>query len=262
MSFKIDHFALLKSIPRKKHREIIQLNCIHLPFIGKDIWTLYELSWLNNNGLPQIAIARIEVNITSINIIESKSFKIYINSFNQIKFDHYTTFIKILELDLTKCVCGKVSITLFNLNEIKKQNISEFYGICIDKQDVQVTSYKYNPSLLTCSSNHSIIEESLYSHLLKTNCPITQQPDWASIQIIYSGQKIDHTALLCYLISFRSCNEFHEECIERIFNDIENVCKPEKLTVYARYTRRGGIDINPWRSNTTFSPCLIRMARQ
>lgn len=262
MSFQIDHFSLLKSIPRKKHREIIQLNSVYLPFIGKDIWTLYEISWLNKNGLPQIAIARIEVNITSINIIESKSFKIYINSFNQIKFHDYIAFIKILKIDIEKCVCGQVSITLFNLNDIKNQKISEFHGFCIDNQDIQVKSYKYNQSLLICSPNKKIVEESLYSDLFKSNCPITQQPDWASIQIIYSGQKIDHIALLRYLISFRSCNEFHEECVERIFHDIQNVCKPEKLTVYARYTRRGGIDINPWRSNTNFSPCLIRMARQ
>ncbi|QCI20434.1 NADPH-dependent 7-cyano-7-deazaguanine reductase QueF [Buchnera aphidicola (Brachycaudus cardui)] len=262
MNSQIDHFSLLKSIPRDKHRKMIELNYIHLPFIGKDIWTLYELSWLNRNGLPQIAIARVEVNVTSKNIFESKSLKIYINSFHQIKFDHHTTLVKTLELDLIKCVCGEVSIKLFNLNEIKNQKISEFYGMCIDNQDIQVTSYKYNPLLLINSSNNEIVEESLYSHLLKSNCPITKQPDWASIQIIYSGQKINHAALLFYLISFRSCNEFHEECIERIFNDIENICKPKKLSVYARYTRRGGIDINPWRSNTPFSPCLIRMARQ
>ncbi|QCI21597.1 NADPH-dependent 7-cyano-7-deazaguanine reductase QueF [Buchnera aphidicola (Hyadaphis tataricae)] len=261
MIVKIDHFSLLQSIPRKKNRDIILLNNMHLPFIGKDVWTLYELSWLNKNGLPQIAIAQIEINITSENIIESKSLKLYMNSFNQVQFDNEIHMIQVITLDLTKCVDGKVSIRLFNLNEIKNQKISDFWGHCIDDQNIEVTSYTYNPLFLLKSSK-KIIHESLYSHLFKSNCPKTQQPDWASIQIIYSGTAIDHAGLLLYLISFRSYNGFHEECVEKIFNDIEKTCQPKKLTVYARYTRRGGIDINPWRTNTVFSPCLIRMARQ
>ncbi|QCI19861.1 MAG: NADPH-dependent 7-cyano-7-deazaguanine reductase QueF [Buchnera aphidicola (Brevicoryne brassicae)] len=261
MSLKINNFSLLKSIPRKKHRDILKLDNFNLPFIGKDVWTLYELSWLNKNGLPQVAIAKLEINITSTNIVESKSLKMYINSFNQTKFDSYIQLLEILKYDLMKCVCGKVCIKLFNLNEIKNENISEFYGHCIDNQNIKISSYEYNPLLLThCSEN--ILKESLYSHLLKSNCPITQQPDWASIQIIYTGQEIDHSGLLSYLISFRCHNEFHEECIERIFYDIQNICKPQELTVYARYTRRGGIDINPWRTSAIFTPCLVRMARQ
>lgn len=262
MSFKINHFNLLKGIPREKNRKIIQVNCMNLPFIGKDIWTLYELSWLNKNGLPQVAIAKLEINVTSINIIESKSLKIYINSFNQVKFFNHIEFTKKLQQDLSMCALGEVSITLFNLDDIKNEKISEFHGFCIDDQNVNITSYKYNNSLLINSSKEEIIEESLYSHLFKSNCPLTQQPDWASIQIIYTGQSIDHTSLLHYLISFRTYNEFHEECIEKIFSDIENICKPKKLSIYARYTRRGGIDINPWRSNVVYSPSLIRMARQ
>ncbi|AHG60366.1 NADPH-dependent 7-cyano-7-deazaguanine reductase QueF [Buchnera aphidicola] len=262
MSFKINHFSLLKSIPRKKHRKVIELNLVHLPFIGQDIWTLYELSWLNKNGLPQVSVAKIEINATSVNIIESKSFKIYINSFNQVKFDNYINFIKILQADLTKCAGGEVSIKLFNLDEIQNQKISNFSGYCIDNQNIKIKHYEYNRLLLVNSSKKEIVQESIYSNLFKSNCPITHQPDWASIQIIYTGQAINHNALLSYLISFRNCNEFHEECIERIFNDLETVCKPEKLSVYARYTRRGGIDINPWRSNAVYSPCLIRMARQ
>lgn len=261
MSLKINNSSLLKSIPRKNHRKFFKLDNFNLPFIGKDVWTIYELSWLNKNGRPQVAVAKIEINITSINIVESKSLKLYINSFNQIKFDSYIELIKILRFDLIQCVCGEVSIKLFDLEEIKDENISEFYGNCIDNQNIRILSYKYNPSLLTNSSK-KILKESLYSHLFKSNCPITQQPDWGSIQIIYTGQAIDHSSLLAYLISFRGHNEFHEECIERIFHDIQNICKPQELTVYARYTRRGGIDINPWRTNTTFSPCLTRMARQ
>ncbi|QCI22160.1 NADPH-dependent 7-cyano-7-deazaguanine reductase QueF [Buchnera aphidicola] len=261
MSLKINHFSLLKSIPRKKHRDNLKLDNSNLPFMGKDIWTLYELSWLNKNGIPQVAVAKIEINITSANIIESKSLKIYINSFHQTKFNNHIQLLETIQFDLTKCVCGVVSIKLFNLNQIKNENISEFYGCCIDDQNIEITSYQYNPFLLINSSK-KILKESLYSNLFKSNCPITQQPDWASIQIIYVGQEIDHSALLAYLISFRNHNEFHEECVERIFNDIENNCKPHELTVYARYTRRGGIDINPWRTNTLFSPCLVRMCRQ
>ncbi|QCI21021.1 NADPH-dependent 7-cyano-7-deazaguanine reductase QueF [Buchnera aphidicola (Hyperomyzus lactucae)] len=262
MSFKIDHFSLLKSIPRKKNRKKIKINDINLPFIGQDIWTLYELSWLNKNGLPQIAVARIAINITSINIIESKSFKIYINSFNKIKFNNVKDFIKILKFDLSMCVDGQVSINLFDLDQIKNEKIAKFQGFCIDNQNIKVTCYEYNPLLLENYLKKDVVEESLYSNLFKSNCPITQQPDWASIQIVYTGQAIDHVALLKYLISFRNYNEFHEECIERIFNDIETICKPKKLSIYARYTRRGGIDINPWRSNAIYLPCLIRMARQ
>lgn len=262
MSFKINNFNFLKSIPRKQHRKKIKLNYIDLPFVGKDIWTLYELSWLNKNGLPKIAIAKIEVDINSTNIVESKSFKIYINSFNQIKFNSDADFVKILIDDLTRCVCGKISVKLFSLDEIKNQKIIDFHGICIDNQKIKIESYKYEPSLLMINSERKIIKEDLYTHLFKSNCPATRQPDWASIYIKYTGLSINHDSLLRYLISFRSHNEFHEECIERIFNDINNICKPKKLSLYARYTRRGGIDINPWRSNDIFSPSLIRLARQ
>ncbi|AAM67844.1 NADPH-dependent 7-cyano-7-deazaguanine reductase QueF [Buchnera aphidicola] len=262
MSLKINNFNFLRPISRKKHRKKIKLNCLNLPFKGKDIWTLYELSWLNKNGLPQIAIAKIEIDVNSANIIESKSFKIYINSFNQMKFNNNIDFINILTNDLTKCICGQISIKLFSLDAIKNETITDFHGICIDNQNIKIESYKYTPSFLMINSERKIIKEDLYTHLFKSNCPVTQQPDWASIYIAYTGLSINHASLLRYLISFRSHNEFHEECIERIFNDINNICKPEELSVYARYTRRGGIDINPWRSNTNFSPFLTRLARQ
>ncbi|ANZ22511.1 NADPH-dependent 7-cyano-7-deazaguanine reductase [Buchnera aphidicola (Diuraphis noxia)] len=261
MSLKTDHFNLLKSIPRKKHRNIIKLNNSHLPFFGKDVWTLYELSWLNENGIPEVAVAILEIHASSLNIIESKSLKMYINSFHQTKFSHSKKIMQVLKSDLTNCICGQVSIKLFTLDDINNQNISKFQGVCIDKQNINIKSYQYDPSLLICHSKNTLTE-SLYSHLFKSNCPITHQPDWASIQIIYSGKQINHSALLAYLISFRGHNEFHEECVERIFHDILSICKPNELTIYARYTRRGGIDINPWRTNSIFLPSIIRMARQ
>ncbi|CAL4322758.1 NADPH-dependent 7-cyano-7-deazaguanine reductase QueF [Buchnera aphidicola] len=262
MIFKNNHFNLLQAISRKKHRKKIQINYINLPFSGKDVWTLYELSWLNYNGLPKIAIAQIEFDSNSINIIESKSFKLYINSFNQIKFNQEIDFINTLTADLTRCICGDITVKIFDVDDIRNQKIASFHGICIDKKDIQITSYKYNPSFLMLSSKKKIIQENLYTNLFKSNCPSTQQPDWASIYISYNGFQIDHNSLLRYLISFRMHNEFHEECVERIFNDIQNICKPNKLSVYARYTRRGGIDINPWRSNTIFTPSLVRLSRQ
>lgn len=262
MSLKINHYNFLQAISRKKHRKKIKLNYIQLPFTGKDIWTLYELSWLNQNGLPQVAVAKIEIDIDSINIVESKSLKIYINSFNQVKFNNQIDLVNAITSDLIKCVCGKVSIKIFSLDEIKNQKIEDFHKICIDKNDVQIKSYKYNPFLLKIDSKEKIVTEELYTHLFRSNCPITQQPDWASVYIAYTGMKINHNSLLRYLISFRSHNEFHEECIERIFNDVANICTPEKLSIYARYTRRGGIDINPWRSNTFFLPSVNRLARQ
>lgn len=263
MIVKTNQFYLLKSIPRKKHRIKIKINHINLPFIGKDIWTLYEISWLNLHGVPQVAIAKIEFNSTTENIVESKSLKIYINSFNQIKFKNSTNLIKTFISDLNKCVLGEVSVKFFDLHEIEKIGISKFSGTCIDNKNISITSYNYNKLLLKNSSKKKeLVIESLYSNLFKSNCPITNQPDWASINIIYNGQKISHTALLKYLVSFRNHNEFHEECIERIFNDIQEICKPRKLSVYARYTRRGGIDINPWRSNIFFEPDFIRLSRQ
>ncbi|QCI17118.1 NADPH-dependent 7-cyano-7-deazaguanine reductase QueF [Buchnera aphidicola (Aphis helianthi)] len=263
MIVKTNQFNLLQGIPRKKHRKNIEINYKNLPFIGKDIWTLYELSWLNVNGLPQIAIARLEFNITSKNIIESKSLKLYINSLNQVKFKKSVNLIEKITFDLNNCVIGEVFVKLFNLNQIKNIGISKFSGTCIDNQNISIKSYNYNKSLLESSfEEKELVTESLYSNLFKSNCPITQQPDWASINIIYTGKKINHAALLKYLISFRNHDEFHEECIERIFNDIQNICNPKKLSVYARYTRRGGIDINPWRSNSFLKPSLVRLARQ
>lgn len=259
---KMNQFNLLQSIPRKKHRQTIKINHINLPFMGKDIWTLYELSWLNSNGLPQIAIAEIQFDITSVNIIESKSLKLYINSFHQIKFEKSTHLIEKITSDFNKCVIGEVSVKLFHLNEIENIGISKFHGICIDNKNISIKSYSYDKLLLKNDYKKKIVTESVYSNLFKSNCPVTHQPDWASINIKYTGQKINYISLLKYLISFRTHSEFHEECVERIFNDIQNICNPNKLSVYARYTRRGGIDINPWRSNISFLPSFIRLARQ
>nr|WP_241974180.1 NADPH-dependent 7-cyano-7-deazaguanine reductase QueF [Candidatus Pantoea edessiphila] len=253
---------ILKVIPRSLHRKTIGLSYNKIPFFGNDIWTLYELSWLNNKGLPQVSIGKIVFDSSSKNLIDSKSFKLYLHSFIQTKFDTWSDLRNILEHNLSICVKSKVSVSLFRLNEIKVQSINHFRGYCIDEQDIEVEDYNFNSSYLLGATSNKIVTETLISHLFKSNCPITNNSDCGSIMIYYTGFSINYESLLRYLISFRNQKEFHEQCVERIFNDILHFCCPEKLTVYVRYTRRGGIDINPWRSNVPFSPVCLRLVRQ
>ncbi|MGC6388672.1 NADPH-dependent 7-cyano-7-deazaguanine reductase QueF [Ewingella sp. S1.OA.A_B6] len=259
-----DHYdaSLLQAVPRSMNREPLGLLPDALPFHGADIWTLYELSWLNAKGLPQVAIGEISLNADSINLIESKSFKLYLNSFNQTKFDNWDSVLTTLTHDLSACAEGHVTATLTRLDDAEGSAIGGFIGECIDDQDIEIDSYEFNAGYLAGATDSEVAEESLVSHLLKSNCLITHQPDWGSVQIQYRGPKIDREALLRYLVSFRNHNEFHEQCVERIFNDILQFCAPEYLAVYARYTRRGGLDINPWRSNFPFTPATARLVRQ
>ncbi|HGF6516316.1 TPA: NADPH-dependent 7-cyano-7-deazaguanine reductase QueF [Yersinia enterocolitica] len=254
--------TLLQAVPRSMNREPLGLYPDNLPFHGADIWTLYELSWLNNKGLPQVAVGEINLNADSVNLIESKSFKLYLNSFNQTAFTDWESVRTTLQQDLSACAQGEVSVTLYRLDEMTHQPIANFSGECLDEQDICIDSYEFNADYLQGAAGKNRVTESLVSHLLKSNCLITHQPDWGSVQISYSGPQINREALLRYLISFRHHNEFHEQCVERIFNDIMRFCQPETLSVYARYTRRGGLDINPWRSNTDFVPLAGRLARQ
>ncbi|ADP11568.1 7-cyano-7-deazaguanine reductase [Erwinia sp. Ejp617] len=254
--------ALLQAVPRSLNRDPLGLDGDSLPFCGADIWTLYELSWLNSKGVPQVALGEVVLDASSVNLIESKSFKLYLNSFNQTKFADWGEVRQTLERDLSACALGKVSVALFRLHEIEGQPIGHFDGSCIDEQDIEINSYQFDVSYLQNATGSEVVEEQLVSHLLKSNCLITDQPDWGSVQISYRGPRIQREALLRYLVSFRQHNEFHEQCVERIFSDILRYCKPESLSVYARYTRRGGLDINPWRSNTQFVPGRSRLVRQ
>ncbi|MFW5409310.1 NADPH-dependent 7-cyano-7-deazaguanine reductase QueF [Pectobacterium brasiliense] len=255
--------ALLQPVPRSLNRDPLGIYPDSLPFHGADIWTLYELSWLNNRGVPQVAVGEMHLNAESLNLIESKSFKLYLNSFNQTAFDSWESVRATLAKDLAHCAQGDVSITLFKLSELEGQPIEGFTGECIDDQDIQIDSYDFNADYLATNEQDApVVEETLVSHLLKSNCLITHQPDWGSVQIQYCGKRIDREALLRYIVSFRHHNEFHEQCVERIFNDIMRYYQPEKLSVYARYTRRGGLDINPWRSNTPFNAPNGRLPRQ
>jgi 7-cyano-7-deazaguanine reductase len=255
--------TLLQPVPRSMNREPLGLFPDSLPFHGADIWTLYELSWLNSKGLPQVAIGEISLSADSINLIESKSFKLYLNSFNQTQFADWETVRTTLQRDLANCAQGEVSVTLFSVDQVEGRLIAGFEGECLDQQDISISDYQFNTDYLQGTADRQpIVEETLVSHLLKSNCLITNQPDWGSVQIRYRGPQINREALLRYLVSFRHHNEFHEQCVERIFNDLLRFCQPESLSVYARYTRRGGLDINPWRSNVPFTPARGRLARQ
>ena len=254
--------SLLQPVPRSLNRDDLSLGDT-LPFTGYDIWTLYELSWLNNKGLPQVAIGEVRLPADSPNLIESKSFKLYLNSFNQTKFDSWQQIADTLQKDLSQCAGSDVDVTVQPLSDFDDQPIANFFGECIDDQDIEITDYQFAPSHLEGAASEETVTEILHSHLLKSNCLITSQPDWGSVRISYTGKKIDREKLLRYLISFRDHNEFHEQCVERIFTDIMKYCKPELLTVYARYTRRGGLDINPYRTNMGKTPSdNFRLARQ
>jgi len=261
----VDHYdaSLLFPIPRAPKRQEIGIKGA-LPFLGLDIWNAYEVSWLNSRGKPQIALATFMVPADSPNIIESKSFKLYLNSLNQTKIESSDALLNLLKTDISGGVGAPVQVKLTLTDEFPQLQFAELEGLSIDRLDVDVDTYTPKPSLLTSDTSSPPVEETLVSNLLKSNCLITGQPDWASVQIHYVGAPIDQAALLKYLISFRTHNEFHEQCVERIFMDIMQHAKPQKLAVYARYTRRGGLDINPWRSNFSSNrfPSNCRNARQ
>ena len=253
---------LLQGVPRSLSRDTLNLAGSGLPFDGIDTWTGYELSWLNLKGKPNVAILECHVPITSKNLIESKSFKLYLNSFNQTKFASAEDVQQVLQADLSACAGEPVEVKLILPEQFSSLQFQEFNGTLLDSLDVEIDQYSPNTQYLTVAKNETGIQETLVSHLLKSNCLITSQPDWASIQVRYEGKAIEHEGLLKYLISFRQHNEFHEQCVERIYNDIMQHCQPDKLTVCARYTRRGGLDINPFRSNYEAPYANHRQARQ
>lgn len=235
-----------------------------LPFFGLDIWTAYEVSWLNLRGKPQIALATFTVPADSPNIIESKSFKLYLNSFNQTRLADSQALATLLRADISAGFGATVQVKLVLPEEFSTLACGELTGLSLDRLDIEVSDYLPDPALLRCAADSAPVSETLVSHLLKSNCLVTGQPDWGSIQIQYVGAAIDQEGLLRYLIGFRNHNEFHEQCVERIFVDILRQCQPQKLSVYARYTRRGGLDINPWRCNYSGSaqPSMLKNARQ
>ena len=260
--------ALLFPIARRPKRDEIGLTGT-LPFFGADLWTAYELSWLNPRGKPQLALARITVPAESTHIVESKSVKLYLNSFNNSVFADASAVQTRLREDLSaaiwqgEAVMSSVGVQLVLPQDFDKEPVHELDGLNLDRLDLECSHYQPAPELLTAQFNQAPVKETLTSQLLKSNCLVTGQPDWGSVRISYTGPQIDQAGLLQYIVSFRNHNEFHEQCVERIFMDIWRACKPSKLEVYARYTRRGGVDINPWRtSHPMAAPVNIRTARQ
>lgn len=229
-----------------------------LPFQGVDIWNGYEISWLNAKGKPLVRTAVFTIAADSRNIIESKSFKLYLNSYNLSRFDNEEQVRLQMEQDLSAVAQGQVSVQLYPLAQTAR--IGVLPGECIDELDISIDRYQPDAGLLVCGAG--VVSEQLVSHLLKSNCPVTGQPDWASIQISYTGPRLEKAALLRYLISYREHGDFHEQCVETIFMDIWQRCRPQTLTVYARYVRRGGLDINPYRSSVAGLPENLRLTRQ
>jgi len=254
---------LLFPIPRAEKRSELGITS-PLPFFGMDVWTAYEISWLNLRGKPQVAIATLLVPADTPNIVESKSLKLYLNSFNQSRLAGTDALMELLHTDLSTAFGAAIQIKLTLSSEFASLKMAELDGQLLDRLDIEVDTYSPDKQLLRTAKASPPVEEKLVSHLLKSNCPVTNQPDWASIQIHYVGPAIDQEGLLKYLIGFRLHQGFHEHCVERIFTEILQECGPTKLMVLARYTRRGGIEINPWRSNFSLSkmPSNARNARQ
>ncbi|MGQ7939667.1 NADPH-dependent 7-cyano-7-deazaguanine reductase QueF [Paraburkholderia sp. D1E] len=254
--------SLLFPIARKNAREAIGISA-QLPFFGTDIWNAYELSWLNARGKPQIAVATFFVPADSPNIVESKSFKLYLGSFAQTAFESMEIVGDTIKRDVSASCGAAVAVHLTAPYEFGKLQMEEFEGLSLDRLDLDTDVYQPDASLLKAALDEAPVEETLFSNLLKSNCPVTGQPDWGTVQIHYVGPQIDHAGLLRYIISYRNHTGFHEQCVEKIFIDVLKACRPVKLAVYARYTRRGGLDINPFRTNYNLPmPDNLRLARQ
>jgi 7-cyano-7-deazaguanine reductase len=243
---------LLYPISRRIKRDELGIDSDRLPFVGEDLWNAYELSWLNPRGKPVVALGTFRVPAASPNLVESKSLKLYLNSFNQTTFADAAAVEATVARDLAAAAGAAVAVTVTDL--INRPPVAVGYppGDCLDDLDVACDAYLPAPDLL-CAEDGPVVEECLYSHLLKSNCLVTGQPDWATIVIRYRGRPMDREGLLRYIVSYRNHNEFHEQCVERVFCDLSRRCAPLALAVYARYTRRGGLDINPFRSSGEYA---------
>ncbi len=253
--------SLLFGIARATKWCELGFSADHLPYVGVDIWNCYELSWLLPSGKPVVAIGQFSVPADSPNIIESKSFKLYLNSLNQSVYGSFAEVAALLIRDLSKVAGAPVEVELKTLQAASAEGLHMPQGLCIDDLDISLSRYE-SPSLALLSCGSESVEEQLYSHLLKSNCPVTGQPDWGTVHVHYRGKALNHASLLAYLVSFRQHQDFHEQCVERIFLDLQQLLQPEFLSVHARYVRRGGLDINPYRSSEPTAITNLRLARQ
>lgn len=253
--------GLLLAVPRADNRARL-LGDAELPWTGVDIWNAYELSWLNARGKPVAAIGQFIFPAASPNLIESKSLKLYLNSLNQHRFESSAQAGQTIGADLSAVAGEAVTVEVTPVSHAAGPGLTDLPGHCLDALDIDITDYDVTPALLDGAAGGAATFETVHSHLFKSNCPVTGQPDWASILVRYRGPAMDHAHLLRYLVSYRNCSAFHEDCVERVFVDLLKRCRPEALTVYARYTRRGGLDINPFRSNFEKTPENLRLLRQ
>jgi 7-cyano-7-deazaguanine reductase len=253
--------SLLQAIPRRVTREALSIFDDKMPFSGVDIWNAYEVSWLNAQGKPEVAVLEMVVPANSPSIIESKSLKLYLKSFNGTQFSNVLEVRQTLESDLSVNTESTVEVRLLPLSKARAQSLATLPGESLDEQDLVVDSYNPDCNLLSVDLNEET-SESLHTDLFRSLCPVTGQPDWASILIQYQGHRFDRAGLLRYLLSFRNHAGFHEQCVERIFMDLSQAGRPKELSVYARFTRRGGIDINPYRTTSKDSIDNLRLVRQ
>ena len=238
---------LLFPIERQLKRDELGIAAGALPFVGEDLWNAYELSWLDARGKPVVALGEFRVPATSPRLIESKSLKLYLNAFNQQRMASVDEVQSRIAADLSAAAGAEVGVVLMPLATRPQRRSAYPQGDCLDALDIAIDTYQPAPELLHATGAE--VEEMLYSHLLKSNCLVTGQPDWGMLVVRYRGPAIDREGLLRYVVSFRAHNEFHEQCVERVFCDIMARCRPNELAVWARYTRRGGLDINPFRAS-------------
>ncbi len=252
--------SLLRSIPRAESRHEAGIG-VGLPFRGEDAWNCYEFSWLNGRGRPEVAMLKIQVPCSSSHIVESKSLKLYLNSFAQTKFGTRSELIRTLDSDLGVAFRSPIIVAILELDQVGDR-VGDLPGRCLDELDIAIDAYHRDPDLLVCAADELTVRETFHTHLFRSLCPVTGQPDWASIMVQYVGRPIEAESLLRYLVSFRNHAAFHESTIEMIFMDLMRSANPDHLTVYGRFQRRGGIDINPFRSTDESIAPAIRLPRQ
>lgn len=257
--------SVLFPVPRTRARAALGVDAAALPFVGADIWNAWELSWLDPHGKPRIAVAELRVSCTSPSIVESKSLKLYLGGYAMTRFADVHDVGARIRKDVSVCVGGDIEVTLLEPARFERVRIADFAGESLDGGDIDIADYaEPKPEHLRTRALTRPVEQSLVTRLFRSRCPVTGQPDWASVQVRYRGRPIERAGLLRYLVSYREHGDFHEACVERIFRDIQRQCRPLALLVYARFLRRGGIDINPWRATPGFAstPANLRDARQ
>ena len=250
---------LLYPIPRREGRAGLGLAG-QLPFEGIDVWHAYELSWLDSQDKALARVGRFPISASTPNLVESKSFKLYLNSLNNTVFDDEAAALACIVRDVSAAAGGEVALAVFAPDDPALTG-AQPDGLCIDSAAGRWPRREPVASMLQCAPG-SVVEERLYSHLLRSLCPVTGQPDWATLWLHYRGPALDHAALLSYILAYREHQDFHEQCVERIFCDLQQACQPEFLHLQAFYTRRGGLDINPFRSSGGGEPPWLRLARQ